>query len=602
MEEMNGAEVLVKCLEDLGVRHIFGYTGAAILPVFHALRESSIEIIINSNEQSAAFSAAGYSRSGGQVGVAIVTSGPAITNTLTSVADAYGDSIPLLVFAGQVPEHKIGTDSFQHINVKGIFGEAAKKVIQLSNDDDVEAIVKDAYYLARSGKPGPVVIDFPMDKQQKIHDYQGINVKRFEESYRDDRHLCDDQCEEFFRLLLNSKRPLLYLGGGLNSEAGSRAIREFNELFGIPSVSTLMAKGVIDGRDELNLGMLGMFGTPYANMLIQENDLFFAIGVRWDDRVAEKVGFATGTDIAYIDINPEKMHQIKIERSPKFTFIGDAATAIRDLLDYARKRGITIDIQEWQERARFLKRSWPLDHNRESEHIQSAEVMALLAGYIDGNTRITTGVGNHQMLAAQYLPMQEAKSFMSSGSFGTMGFSLPTAIGVCYANPDARVIAIDGDGSLKMNLGELHTIAALDLPVKILLLNNRSDGMVQNLQDAAYEGARTGTHRQKDVRFADIATSFGFSYAARIKDREDLKCTLEAFLNADGPCFLEICTDSEEVLYPKVPAGGAYKDMILGPYIKQVSCTLVPNKSFHPGRTDQPENEKCLPVINSEVY
>ena len=571
MKEMNGAEVLIRSLEDLGVKHVFGYTGAAILPVFHALEKSDIEVIVNSNEQSSAFSAAGYSRSSDQVGVAIVTSGPAITNTLTSVADAYGDSVPLLVFAGQVPEHKIGTDSFQHINVKGVFGDAAKKVIQLSNGDDIESIVKDAYYLARSGKPGPVVIDFPLDKQQKIHDYRNMDVARFEESYHDDRHLCEEQCEEFFKLLLNSKRPLLYLGGGLNSEAGSQVIRQFNDLFGIPSVNTLMAKGVVDERNDLNLGMLGMFGTPYANMLIQENDFFFAIGVRWDDRVAEKVGFATGTDIAYIDINPEKMHQIKIERAPKFTFIGDAATAIRDLLNYARKHDISLDIHDWQKRAMDLKKSWPLDYNRKSEHLQSAEIMEMLASYIGENTKIATGVGNHQMLAAQYLPMQRAKSFMTSGSFGTMGFCLPSAIGGYYANPHSRVIAIDGDGSLRMNLGELHTIASLDLPIKILMLNNKSDGMVQNLQDADYQGVRTATQRPKDVNFADIARSFGFSFAERISNRDDLEESIEAFMNADGPCFLEACTDREEILYPKVPAGGSYKDMILGPYIKHVS-------------------------------
>jgi acetolactate synthase-1/2/3 large subunit len=571
MKEMNGAEVLIKCLEDLGVKHIFGYTGAAILPVFHALRQSDIEIIVNSNEQSSAFSAAGYSRSSNQVGIAIVTSGPAITNTLTSVADAYSDSIPLLVFAGQVPEHKIGTDSFQHINVKGIFGDVAKKVIQLSNDDDIESIVKDAYYFAKSGKPGPVVIDFPLDKQQKIHNYQNMDVIRFKESYHDDRHLSEKQCEDFFKLLLNSKRPLLYLGGGLNSECGKQAIREFNDFFEIPSVNTLMAKGVVDERDGLNLGMLGMFGTPYANMLIQENDFFFAIGVRWDDKVAEKVGFAIGADIAYINIDPEKMHQIKIEREPKFTFIGDVATAIGNLLNYAKKHKICLEIQEWQKRATCLKSSWPLDYNRESEYIQSAEVMAKLADYIDGNTKIATGVGNHQMLAAQYLPMQMAKSFMTSGSFGTMGFCLPTAIGIHYANPHSRVLAIDGDGSLRMNLGELHTIVSLDLPIKILMLNNNSDGMVQNLQDIEYEGIRIGTQRPKDVHFADIASSFGFTYAERISNINDLKKSIEAFMNADGPCFLEVCTDREEILYPKVPAGESYKDMILGPYIKHVS-------------------------------
>ena len=574
MKEMNGAEVLVKSLEDLGVKCIFGYTGAAILPVFHVLQQSDIEIIINSNEQSSAFSAAGYSRSSNKVGVAIVTSGPAITNTLTAVADAYGDSIPLLVFAGQVPEHKIGTDSFQHISVTSVFGDAAKKVIQLSNSDDVESIVKDAYYFAKSGKPGPVVIDFPLDKQLKVHGYEGINVRRFEESYHDDRHLCDDQCEEFFQMLLHSKKPLLYLGGGLNSQQGSKAIREFNEHFRIPSVNTLMAKGVVDEREELNMGMLGMFGAPCANMLIQENDLFLAIGVRWDDRVAEKVGFAIGADIAYIDINPEKMHQIKIERGPKFTFIGDAPTAIRDLLNYAKKHNITIDIHEWQEHARQLKRSWPLDYNRESTYIQSAEVMDVLSAYIDEHTKITTGVGNHQMFAAQYLPMRREKSFMTSGSFGTMGFSMPTAIGVYFANPDSKIIAIDGDGSLRMNLGELHTIASLDLPIKILMLNNRSDGMVQNLQDAAYEGVRTGTQRQKDVNFAEIARSFGFNYSKRIRDRQDLRQGIEDLLAVEGPCFLEVCTDSEEVLYPKVPAGGAYKDMIFGPYIKHVAGRL----------------------------
>jgi acetolactate synthase-1/2/3 large subunit len=568
MKEMNGAEILIKCLEDLGVKHIFGYTGAAILPVFHALRHSDIEIIINSNEQSAAFSAAGYSRSSNQVGVAIVTSGPAITNALTSVADAYGDSIPMLVFAGQVPEHKIGTDSFQHINVKGIFRDAAKKVIQLSNNDDIETIIKDAYYFAKSGKPGPVVVDFPLDKQMNNHEYYGMNIRRFEGSYHDDRHLSEEQCKEFFRLLLNSRRPLLYLGGGLNSELGSEAIREFNELFRIPSVNTLMAKGVVDERGDLNMGMLGMFGTPYANMLIQENDFFFAIGVRWDDRVAEKVGFAIGTDIAYIDINPKKMHQIKIERSPKFTFIGDATTALRDLLNYAKKHNICLDIWRWQTYARDLKRSLPLNYNKTSECVQAAEVISMLANYVDESTKITTGVGNHQMLAAQYLPMQCPKSFMTSGSFGTMGFSMPTAIGVHYANPHSRVIAIDGDGSLRMNMGELHTITSLDLPIKILMLNNRSDGMVQNLQDTAYEGTRIGTQRPKDVNFAEIARSFGFSYAERVSSRNDLKEKMEAFMNAEGPCFLEACTDREEIVYPKVPVEGSYKDMILGPYIK----------------------------------
>ena len=571
MEKMNGAKVLVRSLENLGVERIFGYTGAAILPVFDALSESSIEITINSNEQSAAFSAAGYSRSSEKVGVAIVTSGPAITNTLTAVADAYGDSIPLLVFAGQVPEHKIGTDSFQHISVTGVFEDASKKALCLTNGLDIESTAKDAYYLAKSGKPGPVVIDFPLDKQCAKHQYLSLSIRDFERTHSNETHLSDSQCTEFFSLLEKSRRPLLYVGGGLNSKRGSEAVRGFNDIFRIPTVNTLMAKGVLDEREDTNLGMLGMFGTPYANMIIQENDFFFAIGVRWDDRVAEKVGFAIDADIAYIDINPEKMRQIRSERSPKFSFMGDAVTALCDLTEYAKREGITLNIKEWQNRARALKNSWPLDYNRSSEKIQSAEVIEHLSKHISKDTLITTGVGNHQMLAAQYLRMFRPKSFMTSGSFGTMGFAIPTAIGAHYANPKAGIIAIDGDGGLRMNFGELHTIGSYDIPIKILVLNNRSDGMVQNLQDEAYKGKRTGTERLKDVNFAEIARKFGFNYAERIEKRKELTKSIQEFLTSEGPCFLEAMTDHDEILYPKVPAGGAYKDMILGPHIKRVN-------------------------------
>jgi len=564
---MNGAEILVKSLEDLGAKRIFGYTGAAILPVFHALAKSRIDVTINANEQCAAFSAAGYSRSSDDVGVAAVTSGPAITNTLTAVADAYCDSIPLLVIAGQVPEHKIGTDSFQHINVATIFKDAAKKVITLTNSQDIESTIKDSYFLAKSGKPGPVVIDFPLDKQQAVQSYHYLSNGLFESSYSNGVHLNDDKCKLFFDLLMNSKRPLLYIGGGLNSDLGSQALRRFNEHFQIPLVHTLMAKGVYDGKAGLNLGMLGMFGTPYANKIIQENDLFFAIGVRWDDRVAEKVGFGLGSEIAYIDINPDKMHQIRLERMPKFTHIGDAGTALDDLLSYGE--GLNLDIDGWREKARQIKRSWPLDYNRQSEEIQSAEVMELLSGYIDETMIVTTGVGNHQMLAAQYLPMQRPKSYLTSGSYGTMGFAVPSAIGAHYANPDKTILALDGDGSLRMNLGELHTISMFDIPVKIIMLNNHSDGMVLNLQDVEY-GVRTGSQRQKDVNFSKIARDMGFAYSVRVSERKDLQESLEKILNTQGPCFMEVCIDQEEILYPKVPPGASYKDIILGPYIRRI--------------------------------
>ncbi|MDD5173741.1 MAG: thiamine pyrophosphate-binding protein [Candidatus Omnitrophica bacterium] len=568
---MTGAKILVKSLEDLGIKHIFGYTGAAILPVMDELGKSSIEIIVNSNEQSAAFSAAGYSRSSDTVGIAIVTSGPAITNTLTAVADSFADSIPLIVIAGQVPEHKIGTDSFQHIDVSAVFGPTAKKVVLVDSIDNIESIIKDAYFLAKSGKPGPVVIDIPINLQQSINKYVGSNLERFRTAHNSECHLSDKQCGRFFNLLAEAKRPLLYLGGGLNSYSGSDAIRRFNSIFNIPSVNTLMAKGVVDENDPTSLGLLGMFGTPYANKIIQKNDFFFAIGVRWDDRVAEKVGFAIEAKIAYIDINPEKVHQIINERNPDFSFIGDATNALNDLMDYARQNSIKITINDWIQYAAKLKNIWPLNYCRDGERIHQAEAIDLLSKFIDDDTIITTGVGNHQLLAAQYLKMRKPKSFLTPGSFGTMGFGMPSAIGAHYANPDSTIIVVDGDGSFRMNMGELHTIGALGLPIKILLLNNRSDGMVRNLEDIAYGKRHSATERKSDVNFAEMAKHCHYKFAQRITSRTELSKGLKSFMGTDGPCILEVMTDIEEVLYPIVRAGSSYKDMDLGPYIKEVS-------------------------------
>ena len=567
---MNGAEILVKSLEELGVRYVFGYTGAAILPVMDELGKSSIEIVVNSNEQSAAFSAAGYSRSSDKVGVAIVTSGPAITNTLTAVADSYSDSIPLLVIAGQVPEYKIGTDSFQHIDVSSVFGPTAKKVILVDSIDNIESIIKDAYFLAKSGKPGPVVIDIPVNLQKSINQYTGNNLDRFQNVYRYEKKLSDKQCDQFFKLLIEAKRPLLYLGGGLNSKRGSESIRRFNSIFNIPSVNTLMAKGVVDESAPASLGLLGMFGTPYANMIIQENDFFFAIGVRWDDRVAEKVGFAIEAKIAYIDINPQKVHQIRDERNPDFSYVGDVACALNDLTEYAQRKNIKISIDEWIQRAVKLKKTLPLNYRRDGESIHQAEVLDILNGLIHEDTIITTGVGNHQLLAAQYLKMKNPKTFLTSGSFGTMGFGMPCAVGAHYANPDTTVIVIDGDGSFRMNMGELYTIGSLGLPIKILLLNNRSDGMVRNLEDSAYEKRHSASERNSDINFSEIAKHCQFTFAKRITSRTELLDGLKLFMNTNGPCILEVMTDIEEVLYPVVRAGSSYKDMVLGPYIKEI--------------------------------
>ncbi len=570
MQEMNGAEILVKSLEDLGVTQIFGYTGAIILPVYHALGKSPVAININANEQSSAFSAAAYSRSSAKVGVAVVTSGPAITNTLTAVADANADSIPLLVFAGQVPQNRIGTDEFQHINVNKVFDEAAKKVILIADSTDIEDTIKDAYFFAKTGKPGPVVIDFPMDLQLKKGIYRGTDIERYRQKYDNENHLGRNQCRQFFSLLQHAKRPLLYIGGGLNSQAGSEMIRQFNKLLNIPSINSLMGKGILDESLDTSLGMLGLFGTPYANMAIQETDLFVAFGVRWNDRVVQKVGQEGLTaEIAYIDINAEKVQEVRATRNPKFSFIGDARTVLEDLLEYQKEHPVTLNIDEWRQRAVDLKKKFVLDYNRESEHIQSAEVMDHLSNHITQNTIFTTGVGNHQMFAAQYLKTLRPHSFLTSGAFGTMGFSLPSSIGAHYANPDAVVIAIDGDSSIKMNMGEIHTIGSLGLPIKVLLLNNHGDGMIRGIQTALYEKQYTGSERGYDASFANIAKECGFAWTKKIRRHDELEPSLNEFLAAEGPCFLEVVIDRDEAVYPLIPIGKGYKDMILGPYIKE---------------------------------
>lgn len=569
---MKNAEILAKSLTDLGVQRVFGFSGVTIMPVIHALDACGIEIVVCANEQSCAFAAGGYSRASDSVGITVVTSGPAITNTLTAVADANADSIPLLVFAGQVAQRKMGTDEFQHINVERIFSGAAKKVILVNELQNVEEIVKDAFFFAKSGKPGPVVIDFPFDIQNLEGNYQAIEVERFRYKYDEERHLGENQCQRFFQLLQGAQRPLLYIGGGLNSKAGSERIRSFNHRFGVPSIWSLLGKGILNEQDDFALGMLGMFGVPAANMAIQKTDLFVAFGVRWDDRVSQKVGeLGLEADIAYFDINPEKVQEVRFSRKPKFTFIGRAETALDDLLNYAEAHDIGLDIGEWQDYGRQLKKRYPLDFNRDAQAIQQAEVMELLSRHISENMKITTGVGNHQMLAAQHLMIKSPKSFITSGGFGTMGFALPNAVGTHFADRSATVLAIDGDGSILMNLGEMFTIGRYALPIKILLLNNHGECMVRNYQKLVHQGNYVATEKLSSVSFANIARDMNFSFAQRIEDRSQLEAGLKALLNTDGPCFLEVICDEDEMLYPRIPAGQGYAKMILGPYMEEKS-------------------------------
>ncbi|OQA30743.1 MAG: Sulfopyruvate decarboxylase subunit beta [archaeon ADurb.Bin336] len=600
-KEFSCAQILVKTLEELGVDSVFGYTGAMILPIFDALSKSRIKIIINSNEQSSAFSAAGYSRSTGKVGVAIVTSGPGITNTLTAVADAQGDSIPLIVIAGQVPQNKFGTDAFQHINVESIFSKVAKKVIKINGGENIQELIKEVYFEALNGKPGPIVIDFPFDKQNQKQEYYNkiteniintnsnktiintnstlqnnvntneINVKIVpQNNITNTNSSSNDECKLFFEELKKSKKPILYIGGGLNNIESVNELKKFNSKMQIPVVCTLMGKGIISNNDELHLGMLGMFGNPSANTAIQENDFFFAIGVRWDDRVVDKVGsFGRNAKIAYIDINPKKVFEIKQERNPFLCINADAKNVLEKLNEYIKEHNIRTDFSEWWKRTKQIKESFEYSWNKETNFIQQAQAIFELNKQINEEDIIITGVGNHQMLSAQLISRTHPKTFISSGALGTMGFALPTSIGVQTANPNKKIIVIEGDGGAKMNFGELNTITNYNLPIKIIILNNSMDGMVQNLQDLAYNKNRVATTREKRTDFSKIAKTLGFKHTLKITKKEELKKGISEFLNFKENALLEIITDSEEVVYPKVPQGKSYSEMNLGPFIKQ---------------------------------
>ena len=567
-KSMGGAASLVRCLEDIGVKHIYGYTGGVILPVYDELRDSSIEITINANEQCAVFSAAAWSRSSRSVGVAIVTSGPGVTNALTAVADAAADSIPLILICGQVVQSKLGTDAFQYIDTKTLFSGIAKKSLRCSSGVSIEKMLKEAYVEAISGKPGPVVIDFPFDCQKEQCEYASLPLSVFEKKENKIPKIKEEDCRNFFALLSQAKRPLFFLGGGLNSFEASSLFRQLHAKVKLPVVTSHMGKGVVDERETLSVGMLGMFGRPSANIAVQKCDLLIALGVRFDDRVAGNLEkFAPQAKIIHLDINEKKTFEIAAKRKLALSLTADACDFLRNTLDFADKETFSFDWTAWCEEVEEIKSSCPLNFNRGSSLCQAAGVMEELSSYISEKTIVATGVGNHQMLAAQYLPMSCPKSFLSSGAFGTMGFAIPTAIGAAHAHPDKEVLVVDGDGSLLMNIADLHTIVQQDIPVKILLLNNHSDGMVCNLQDAVYGKRKTGTQREKNILFSQVAQAMGFSYTRTIEEKKELKAALAECMSVKGSAFLEIMTDKDEVLYPKTLTEQGYESMNLGPYM-----------------------------------
>ncbi|HEY0180993.1 MAG TPA: biosynthetic-type acetolactate synthase large subunit [Dokdonella sp.] len=589
---MSGAEIVVQVLADERVGVVFGYSGGAILPVYDAVfrynRDHAgaggaepLPLVVPANEQGAGFMAQGYARASGRVGVALVTSGPGVTNTVTPVRDAMADSVPIVVISGQVPTAAIGSDGFQEAPVSSIMGNCAKHVFLVTDAAKLEATLRSAFEIARSGRPGPVVVDIPKDVQNAALVFDGaarLPLPGFRARLRaiEAAALDDAACAAFFAAFARAERPLIYAGGGVVAANAARALRDFAHAFGVPVTTTLMGLGAFDTTEPLALHMLGMHGTAYANYAVDDCDFLIAAGSRFDDRVAGvPAKFAAGARfVAHLDVDAAEIDKVK---PVDWHHLGDLARALDRLREYGLAHGVRpLDggaFAAWHAHVAELKRTYAMNYARDSARIQPYAVIEAINRHAGGRAVIATGVGQHQMWAAQYFDFREPRLWLTSGSMGTMGFGLPAAIGAQFARPDALVIDIDGDASIRMNLGELETVTTYGLPIKIVVLNNYGDGMVRQWQKLFFKGRFAASDKSLHKKdFVKAAEADGFAWARRLERPDELASTVAEFVGHVGPAFLEVVIDPDAGVYPMVGPGMSYAEMITGEHIPSRSA------------------------------
>jgi len=579
---MTGAEMIVQVLADEGVDTIFGYSGGAILPSYDAVfvynqqeqdaGRHGMPLIVPANEQGAGFMAAGYARASGKVGVAMVTSGPGATNMVTPIRDCMADSVPVVMICGQVPTGAIGSDAFQEAPVPSIMGSVAKHVFLVTDPARLEATIRTAFEIARTGRPGPVVVDVPKDVQNWKGTFHGA-VRLPVPGYRQrlarlhGSKLGPEACDEFFRMLGAAHRPLIYAGGGVINGGAAQALREFAQTFQVPVVTTLMGIGAVDTTDRLALRMLGMHGAAFANYAVEDCDLLIAVGARFDDRVAGVPDkFARNArHIIHLDVDASEVNKVK---RVHFSHVGVLADSLVALLEHGKATGFRKDWGHWLRYCDELKRTYAMNYDRESDLIQPYYVIEEINRITKGEAIIATGVGQHQMWAAQYFDFRSPRLWLTSGSMGTMGFGLPAAIGAQFAHPERLVIDIDGDASIRMNLGELETVTTYDLPVKVVVLNNFGDGMVKQWQKLFHKGRLSASDKSLHKKdFLKAAQADGFPFVARLDRKADVPRVIEEFVSFKGPAFLEVIIDTEAGVYPMVGPGQSYDQMITGDWI-----------------------------------
>jgi acetolactate synthase-1/2/3 large subunit len=551
-----GAKILVESLQREGVEIIFGYPGGVVLPIYDELYDSSLRHILVRHEQAAAHAADGYARASGRVGVCLATSGPGACNLVTGIATAYMDSIPIVALTGQVPTNLLGNDAFQESDITGITMPITKHNYLVKNTADLGRVIKEAFYIAGTGRPGPVLIDIPKDVSTNTVKAAPVPDKVTLRGYNPTYHGHKRQIEKALQMIAIAQRPVIYAGGGVISSNASAELVDFATQLGIPITTTLMGIGCIPGDHPLNLGMLGMHGTEYANFAITESDLLFSIGVRFDDRVTGKVDtFAPHAKIIHIDIDPAEIGKNKRIDVP---IVGDVKAVLTDMLLTLKKSGLT---EAWLKKIKHWRQHHPLKCPDDGK-LHPQFVIRQMSELLAGDAIIVSEVGQNQMWTAQHYCFKNPRTWITSGGLGTMGYGLPAAMGAHFARPDLPVFDVAGDGSIQMNIQEFGTIAHNKIPVKIAILNNRFLGMVRQWQELFYDRRYSFTELPP-VEFVKIANAYGIE-GVKVETPEDVMPALKAALDCDGPFVMDFRIEREENVFPMVPAGAAINEMIGG--------------------------------------
>ncbi len=561
--KLNGAQILIKMIKAEGIDTIFGYPGGAVIDIYDALaKQDGLRHILVRHEQGAVHAADGYARANKSVGVALVTSGPGATNAVTGIASAHSDSIPIVVFTGQVPTALIGNDAFQEVDIVGITRPCTKHNYLVKSVDDLASTIKEAFYLARSGRPGPVLIDLPKNIMQTIIDFKDpgkVSLKSYKPNYKPNKK----QLNKVVDMIRQAKRPVVFAGGGVIVSQASEQITRLAKMADIPVTASLMGLGAFPGSDPLWLGMLGMHGTYRANMSIGHCDLMIAAGVRFDDRVTGNIEkFAPTAKIVQIDIDPTSIHKNIEVQCP---IVGDCKVALEGIIQLMEKQNpddLKKDRSLWLDQIEKWKSTTPLKYDQGSEVIKPQFVIEKLYELTKGDAIITTEVGQNQMWAAQYFQFDKPNHFITSGGLGTMGYGLPAAIGAKAACPDKLVIDVAGDGSIQMNIQELMTAVESKIDIKIVILNNQNLGMVRQWQELFYEKVYSFTNMESAPDFVKLAEAYG-AKGLKCTRPHDVESVLSQGLNCEGTVIMEFSVDREESVYPMVPAGGSITEMLL---------------------------------------